>query len=182
MDYMDLNVCCTQAAVTLNHSLTHSFTEICSYGSNWQYPGISSDNALAPIRLQAIIWTNAHPILWRIYAAPARTHIIDPKKYAPESMFSLKMGVLAATISRGWIYKILLESILCACLLSCAIQTSYKLMITHRVTIIKQSVSFMRIHYQKKCFYAAFRHYSWWRYGITCLYWGRGDDRWISFT
>ena len=27
------------------------------------------DNGLAPIRLQAIIWTNAHPVHWRIYEA-----------------------------------------------------------------------------------------------------------------
>ena len=28
-----------------------------------------ADNGLAPIRRQAIIWTNADPIHWRIYAA-----------------------------------------------------------------------------------------------------------------
>ena len=37
--------------------------------SNWQYVGIGSDNGLAPSRRQAIIWTNAHPINWRIYTA-----------------------------------------------------------------------------------------------------------------
>ena len=33
-----------------------NFTEVCSYGSNWQYPSIGSDNGLAPNRRQAIIW------------------------------------------------------------------------------------------------------------------------------
>ena len=32
-------------------------------------PSIGSDNGLAPNRRQAIIWTNADPIYWRIYAA-----------------------------------------------------------------------------------------------------------------
>ena len=35
-----------------------NFTEVCSHGSNWQYPSISSDNGLAPARRQAIIRTN----------------------------------------------------------------------------------------------------------------------------
>ena len=30
---------------------------------------IASDNGLTPIRRQAIIWTNADPALWRMYAA-----------------------------------------------------------------------------------------------------------------
>ena len=36
---------------------------------NWQNPSIGLDNGLAPNRRQAIIWTNADPIHWRIYAA-----------------------------------------------------------------------------------------------------------------
>ena len=36
----------------------------------WQGPSIGLDNGLAPNRRQAIIWTNADPIHWRIYAAP----------------------------------------------------------------------------------------------------------------
>ena len=43
-------------------------TKVCSCGSNWQYPSIGLDNGLAPNRRQAIIWTNADPIHWRIYA------------------------------------------------------------------------------------------------------------------
>ena len=38
-------------------------------GFNWQYVGIGSDNGLAPSRRQAIIWTNADPLHWRLYAA-----------------------------------------------------------------------------------------------------------------
>ena len=36
----------------------YNFTEICSYGSNWQCPIIGSDNGLALTSQQAIIWTN----------------------------------------------------------------------------------------------------------------------------
>ena len=46
-----------------------SFTEVCSQGSNWQYSSIGSDDGLAPTRRQAIIWTIADPIHWRMYAA-----------------------------------------------------------------------------------------------------------------
>ena len=45
------------------------FAEVCSYVSNWQLVSIGSGNGLAPIRWQAIIWTNADPIDWSIYAA-----------------------------------------------------------------------------------------------------------------
>ena len=41
-----------------------NFIEVCSWGSNWQYSSIGSDNGLAPIRRQAIIWTNAEQIHW----------------------------------------------------------------------------------------------------------------------
>ena len=34
-------------------------------------PNIGLDNGLAPNKRQAIIWTNANPIHWRIYAALA---------------------------------------------------------------------------------------------------------------
>ena len=46
-----------------------NFTEVCSQKSNWQYASIGSDNGMAPNRRQAIIWDNAVPIHWRIYAA-----------------------------------------------------------------------------------------------------------------
>ena len=45
-----------------------NFTDVCSQGSNWQSSSIGLDNGLAPNRRQAIIWTNADPINWRIYA------------------------------------------------------------------------------------------------------------------
>ena len=46
-----------------------NFIEICSLGSSWQYGSMVSDNGLAPNRRQAIIWSNADPIHWHIYAA-----------------------------------------------------------------------------------------------------------------
>ena len=44
-----------------------NFTKVSFEGSNWQYSTIDSDNILAPIRRQTIIWTNA--VHWHIYAA-----------------------------------------------------------------------------------------------------------------
>ena len=52
-------------------------TEVCSYGSNWQYSSIGLDNDLVPNRRQAIIWTNADPIQWRIYAALGRDELTE---------------------------------------------------------------------------------------------------------
>ena len=49
-----------------------NFTEVCPQGFNWQQASISSGNGLAPNRRQAIIWTNADPIHWSIYAALGR--------------------------------------------------------------------------------------------------------------
>ena len=46
----------------------YNFTDVCSQGANWQSSSIGLDNGLAPNRWQAIIWTNADPINWRIYA------------------------------------------------------------------------------------------------------------------
>ena len=45
-------------------------TVVCSLWSNWQLPSIGLDKGLGPNRRQAIIWTSADPIHWRIYAAP----------------------------------------------------------------------------------------------------------------
>ena len=45
------------------------FTEFCFQGFNLQYSSIGSDNGLPPNRRQAIMWTNADPIHWHIYAA-----------------------------------------------------------------------------------------------------------------
>ena len=49
--------------------LYQNFTEVCSLGSNWQWSSIGLDNGLVPNRRQAIIWTNADQIDWRIYVA-----------------------------------------------------------------------------------------------------------------
>ena len=46
-----------------------SYFEVCTQGSNWQYPSIGLDNGFAPNRRQVIIWTNADTIHWHIYAA-----------------------------------------------------------------------------------------------------------------
>ena len=40
-----------------------------SWGCNWQYDSIGSDNGLSPVRRQAIIWTNDALGYWRIYAS-----------------------------------------------------------------------------------------------------------------
>ena len=40
--------------------------EVCSLASNGQLPSIGLDVGLAPNRQQAIIWTIADPIHWRI--------------------------------------------------------------------------------------------------------------------
>ena len=45
------------------------FTELCSYRSNEQLSNICSDNGLAQIRRQAIIWNNGGQVDWRIYAS-----------------------------------------------------------------------------------------------------------------
>ena len=50
-------------------NLKYNFSEISSFGSNWQYVSIGSDNGLVPYRRQAIIWTNADPFHLCIYAA-----------------------------------------------------------------------------------------------------------------
>ena len=43
------------------------FTENCSFGSDWQYASIGSDNCLTPNRRRAIIWNNDDLIHRRIY-------------------------------------------------------------------------------------------------------------------
>ena len=43
--------------------------EICSHESNWQKSSIGTGNGLEPNRRQAISWTSADPIHWRIYLA-----------------------------------------------------------------------------------------------------------------
>ena len=50
-------------------SFDKNFTQVCSWSSNWQWPNIGLDNGLAPNRRQAIIWTNADPNHWHMYAS-----------------------------------------------------------------------------------------------------------------
>ena len=40
----------------------YNFTEVCSWGSNWQLTSIGLDNGLAPDWRQAIIWTNVDSV------------------------------------------------------------------------------------------------------------------------
>ena len=53
-----------------------SCTELCSFGSNWQYGNIGSDNALAPNRRQAIIWTNVGMLFWCTYICVTRPQCV----------------------------------------------------------------------------------------------------------
>ena len=50
-------------------NIKQNFTEACSLGSDWQYCNIGSGIGSAPIRRQAIIWTNVGMFHWRIYAS-----------------------------------------------------------------------------------------------------------------
>ena len=53
------------------------FTEVGSWVSNYQYSSIGLNNGLSPNRRQAIIWTNADPIHWRIYVALGGDELIQ---------------------------------------------------------------------------------------------------------
>ena len=57
-----------------------NFTEVCSLGSNWQQPSIGLDHGLALNRRQAIIWTNADPIHWSIYASIGGDEYMVPQR------------------------------------------------------------------------------------------------------
>ena len=57
------------------------FNEICSQGHYWQWISIGSDTGLAPNRRQVIIWTNAGPIHWRIYAAIGIDELTFPERF-----------------------------------------------------------------------------------------------------
>ena len=46
-----------------------NFTEVCSQGSNWKLPSTGLDNGLVLNRWQVIMWTNADPTPWHLYAA-----------------------------------------------------------------------------------------------------------------
>ena len=57
-DFINEN-CCTY--------FDSNFTEVCSWGSNWQKVSTGSGNGLALNRWQAIIWTNVDPVRRHIY-------------------------------------------------------------------------------------------------------------------
>ena len=42
----------------------------------WQYPSIGSDNGLAPVNQQAIIWIDDGLVHWRIYASLTLNELI----------------------------------------------------------------------------------------------------------
>ena len=46
-----------------------NFTEVCSWGPNHNSALLRSWNGMAPNRRQAIAWTNAYLVHWRVYAA-----------------------------------------------------------------------------------------------------------------
>ena len=58
-----------------------NFTEIRSHRSNQQYSSIGSDNGLAPVSRQSIIWNNNGLVYWRIYASPGLNELIIESHY-----------------------------------------------------------------------------------------------------
>ena len=60
----------------------------CSEGSNWQNASMGSDNALAPNRWQAIIWTNDDLCCWRIYVY--RPEWVNRKTIQGEKLHAIK--------------------------------------------------------------------------------------------
>ena len=63
--------------------------EICYLGTNWQHVSIGSDNGLAQFRPQAIVWTNADLIHYRIYTALWSDELINK----PANQFEDKASV-----------------------------------------------------------------------------------------
>ena len=64
-------------------------------------PDTGSDNGLVPNRRQAIIWTNADPIHWRIYAAQGGDELTVSVSVGPGVSGSLSVGTRADDI-HGW--------------------------------------------------------------------------------
>ena len=54
----------------------YDFLEICSQLSNQQYSSIWSDNGMAPVRRQAIIWNNDGLAYWRIDASSGLNELV----------------------------------------------------------------------------------------------------------
>ena len=62
--------------VLLNENVWILITISLKFVPIWQYSSTGSDNGMAPNRRQAIIWINADPIHWRIYAAIGEDELI----------------------------------------------------------------------------------------------------------
>ena len=56
-------------------NLKSKFHKICFQGPKWELTSTGLDNSRVPNRRQAIIWTNADPVHWRIYAALGGTWV-----------------------------------------------------------------------------------------------------------
>ena len=65
-----------------NENSNSSFTEVCSWCSNRQWPSIGLDNGLAPNRCQAIIWNNVDQIYWRIYVSLSRNELMQKRRHS----------------------------------------------------------------------------------------------------
>ena len=62
---------------TFSWNFNSNLTEICSLGSNQQQSSIGSDNGLALIRQQAIIWANDGLAYWCIYRSLGLNELTD---------------------------------------------------------------------------------------------------------
>ena len=82
---------------------------MCSLRSNSQYVIIGSDNGLAPISRQAIIWTNYGLVYWRIYVSLCLNELnrlIEIRQcYSIHNNILMKYGMpymIATTILTHW--------------------------------------------------------------------------------
>ena len=78
MHFLEWNVLCFDS----------NFTEVCSRRSNLQCDSLVFGNGLAPNRQQAINWTDADTVHWRIYASPGGDELST-------SMFSTFRDIMA---------------------------------------------------------------------------------------
>ena len=82
-----------------------NFPEICSLGTNWQYVSIGSGNGLAPVRRQAIIWTNDGLVYWRIYSSLGLNELMTP--------YTIIYSVLFTCLAYNLVLCLQWSSILC---------------------------------------------------------------------
>ena len=85
--------------------LCSNITGVCSWGFNWQYASIGSDNGLAPNKLN-IIWTDGGKFYWRIQASLGLDELKRYRRFSPHcTEFILGAMNFAANIrryGRGW--------------------------------------------------------------------------------